>query len=527
MSKNPNLSNPHVPASDLSAAIREIAGPAASEATAASLGPGITYLLEIPNYRPTFYSRNDGVFSKAFYKLLESLESWEELVAEDDKAAYRDATSIENFQTEARYHILINRRGETLPIVDFREIIYDAAQRPIAIAGRIADDSFRSVALNSLSRRSWNEIAATMTRRFLHDFNNTIAGIYSLSELYAEPGSDPKSTAEAMGHIRDCAVRAQDLTRKIRYLTSLEAGQESYFDLGKLLEEQQEFMEALLPKGSEIHFQIEPGEHPIRIDAIAFRQAILHLTSNACDACGEDAKIEIELATSEQNGQRLAEIEFRDNGSGFKPAELEQATTPFYSTKNSPKHPGLGLSIVSNFAKEQGGHLQLANREQGGIVRIAIPLLKHEPSTPAKPTDKKKSPPPEKAASEAKPSNPRPPKILIYTWEDITRHPLLLAMQTAGWDTRIHLDPGELLIDLSIEKDQLDGVLVFKSALDEKAEPLISELGQARDCDKVALIALGENVEGLSVSTKRNCGLIASGASKPSALLNKLVAYFS
>lgn len=520
-------------AKDLSAAIREVAGNSTSDSTIASLGPGIHYLLELPSRSVYFFSRTETAFPPAFYKLLETLPNWDQLVVENQRGDYRRTVALDSFKKEARYRIQINRRGETLPIIDYRTVIRNSTGQAVAIAGRIVDDSFRTLAFDALARRSWKEIAASMTRRYLHDFNNTIAGIYSLSELYAEPGSDPNSTAEAMGHIRDCSIRAQDLTKKIRLLTTLEPGQESYFDLGSLIEDQKEYMEALLPKGAEIKLDIAAGEHPIRIDANVFRQAILHLTGNSCDACGEDAEVQIRVYQTQRDGRTCGVIEFCDNGTGFKAEDLEQATTAFYSNKDKNTHPGLGLSIVSKFVKGQGGSIKLGNNpEKGAHVRLLLPLLEREtktetlnPQEPEKP-DVQASP---QQITQAAPQDKKsgPPKILVYTWEDITRHPLLIAMQNAGWDTRIHLEPGQLLLDLLQEGDKLDGVIVFKSALDEKAEPLISELGHARNCDKVALIALGESVDVLSVPTKRICGMVASGSSKPSALLSKLATFFA
>lgn len=512
-----------VPDHDLAAAISAAAGTAAN---LAAIGPGITYLIELPGRRISFFSQRPEAFPKAFYSLLDTATSWEELLPENERPDYLASIESAHFKPEARYRIIANRRGGTLPVVDYRSIVFDDAEQPIAIAGRLVDDSFRSVAFDALARRSWKEIANSMTRRYLHDFNNTIAGIYSLSELYAEPGSDPKSTAEAMGHIRDCSIRAQELTKKIRTLTTLETGEKSFFDLGELLREQKDYMEALLPKGAEIRIEAAAGQYPIHLDANAFRQAILHLTSNASDAAGDNATIALGVFPSEADGRRHAVIDFQDNGPGFDPADLEKATTAFYSTKSSDKHPGLGLSIVTEFAAKLGGRVELSNIESGARIRLVLPLLEGEQhsQTPV-PVPKKIT---EQPATHpiSNDSTSEPPRILIYTWEDIARHPLLLAMKAAEWDIRIFLEPGPLLLDLLQDGPSLEGVLIFKSPLDEKAEPLISELEHARNCRKVALIGLGENLDALSVSTKRICGMLASGSSRPSALLSQLDAYF-
>nr|WP_246462712.1 ATP-binding protein [Pelagicoccus albus] len=283
-------------------------------------------------------------------------------------------------------------------------------------------------------------------------------------------------------------------------------------------------MEALLPKGAEIAFDLEGSELPIKLDPNLFRQAILHLTANAADSCGEEISLRLVAKKSERKGTPWAEIEFSDNGPGFPEQEIDKVKVPFFTTKGSENNPGLGLSIVDQFTHSLGGHLEVSNSEQGAKIHMVLPLLNLE--TPAK-TEKADKAPAEPSKKTEAVTNGTPPKILVYSWEDLSRHPHLLAMQKAGWETKLHLEPGPLLLDLLSLGDSIDGVLVFRSALDEKAEPLLAELGNARNCDKIALVNLEDSPDSISVSAKRNCGLIASGSSKPAALVNKVGSYFT
>lgn len=513
---------------DLATAVNEVAGSHFEAETFATVGPGLTYFLELPSGRIAYFNQPDDAFSPAFYKLLESSESWSDIVVEADRTGYLANSDPSDFQSQTEYRIRLNRRGETLPVRDYRRLLKNAIGEPVGIVGRLLDDSFRAMAFDSLIRRSWKEIATNMTRRYLHDFNNTIAGIYSLSELYCEPGSDPNSVAEAMGHIRDCSIRAQNITKKIRLLNTLENGPINLHDLGRLVEEQVPYMEALLPNYASISLDLPDTDLLVRLDQNLFRQVILHLTDNASYACGEEALVSVRLIESKiSDNQPATTLEFRDNGTGFPKQYLDQPFTPFFTTKDKSTHTGLGLSIAADFAQKSGGSIEIENAEKGALVRITLPLASTEPEAPEAKKD-----PSTPASKEADTSAPKPKAkaepftLHIYTWEDISRHPLLAAMEEKGWKIVVHLEPGDLLISLVQPAVDSTGVLVFKNPLDERVEPLIFELGRARNCPPLALLALGESPELVPEAIKRNCGFVASGSSKPSALISKLTKFF-
>ena len=514
---------------ELVQAISALTGLPCDGALAFDLGPGAIYLLELPSRRLRHIRPDPDSFPKSFHNLAEAVTLWDELVAEADRPAY--ARSWENDPAgnePVTYQVLVSRRGATQQVKDYRRLLRNAQGQVVGALGRLVDDSFREMTMDALARRSWREVANTMTRRLLHDFNNTIAGIYSLSELYAEPGCDPQSMTEAMEHIRRSSIRSQAITKQIRSLVTMDEGDRSYFELGKLLRDQEEYLQTLLPKGARIDFQIPPGEPVVHLDASLFRQSILHLVSNAADACGETAAITLRLSVADSgNAPALARIDLVDNGPGFDAECLEKALLPFHTTKNAAKHPGLGLNSAANFLKQLGGRLAIANEPgAGACISLFIPLARFDsPAPPAHASRNTSSP---SASPSPKPPTPaKSPTLLVYTWEDIARHPLLRAMREAGWQLRMHLEPGPLLLDLLQNAASLNGIIVFKSALDEKAEPLLYELGHAKAAPPVALVALGESTEAIPDSVKRNCGLVLSGSLKPASLLSKLAKLYT
>lgn len=424
------------------------------------------------------------------------------------------------------YHVESIGDNDPTPVRDYLAPLYDQNQELVGFIGRVTDDTFRIRTMDTLVKRSWKEVSSIASRRFLHDFNNMIAGIYSLSELYAIPGSDATTMTEAMVHIRDSSIRAQKITQKIRALTAMKEGEESYFDIGKLIEEQRDYLLAILPKTVDLQFELSEDSLPVRLDANRFRQALIHLASNASDAAIDKPFVKILCRSASPKESKIEGpsviVEFSDDGCGIDSQTLPSATKPFYSTKDRNAHAGMGLFIVEQFAKDLGGELSIFSEQREGTrILINLPLANLNETIPLSNATYSQS-----STTSASETN-RTPTILIYTWEDIARHPLINSIRSADWKFRIHLDGEQLRLDIRDFGKKLDGVLVFKSALDENVDQLVLDLAKSDSQPKLAVVALGESVDAVSESIRSQCGLVVSGSLKPAGLLKTIGKYFS
>ena len=68
-----------------------------------------------------------------------------------------------------------------------------------------------------------------------------------------------------------------------------------------------------------------------------------------------------------------------DTGLGMPPDVLEQATTPFFTTKPPGAGNGLGLSMIYGYAKQSGGQLLIDSEVGvGTTVRLFLPAATGE-----------------------------------------------------------------------------------------------------------------------------------------------------
>ncbi|MDO9082261.1 MAG: ATP-binding protein [Humidesulfovibrio sp.] len=113
----------------------------------------------------------------------------------------------------------------------------------------------------------------------------------------------------------------------------------------------------------------------VAVDPEQLKEALVNLILNACDAMGENGRIEI----TEQIGfmdplGRVVILQLADSGPGI-PAELQDKVfQPFFSTKEDCT--GLGLSIAKRILEEHGGyiHIKPSDKNQGATFVLVLPI---------------------------------------------------------------------------------------------------------------------------------------------------------
>ncbi len=109
----------------------------------------------------------------------------------------------------------------------------------------------------------------------------------------------------------------------------------------------------------------------IQCNLEALLGAVLSLVSNALQACGEGAELQLRLS---QLGDRL-QIEVTDQGPGMDAETLKRAQEPFYTTRSHGT--GLGLAIAQVMAKAHHGEFELSSTPgRGTRACFRLPLLK-------------------------------------------------------------------------------------------------------------------------------------------------------
>lgn len=224
--------------------------------------------------------------------------------------------------------------------------------------------SSRLAAVGRFSAGLSHEISQPLTA--MHSYLSNAQQLISLGR-YAD--ADAK-----LGHIASLADR---ITRIIQQLKIFVRGEElltapvslrsTVFEAQTIMDSQAKELKAVV----NVHFP--DGDVHINADEILAQQLIVNLLSNALDAAAGAVSPVINISIQKNKSQAI--IEVSDNGLGVSSEHLGHIFDPFYTTKDSGRGMGLGLTIAQEIVNRFHGELSARNSEQGGAVfTVATPL---------------------------------------------------------------------------------------------------------------------------------------------------------
>lgn len=115
----------------------------------------------------------------------------------------------------------------------------------------------------------------------------------------------------------------------------------------------------------------------VKLNKNEFRQVIINLIKNACEAVSDSGHIRVITSVITLDGLPNACIVIEDDGPGIPPDKIDSIFTPFFSTKGSNSdNIGMGLSLCYSIINKSGGMIKVENIQQGGCrFTILLPAL--------------------------------------------------------------------------------------------------------------------------------------------------------
>ncbi|MGE0118563.1 MAG: ATP-binding protein [Dongiaceae bacterium] len=226
-----------------------------------------------------------------------------------------------------------------------------------------------------------------------HDFNNLLTVVIGNLDLALE-----RLEGEARRPV-ETALRAAQRTAALVHRLVAFAGRQTLIpetlDLNRLTTGMEDRLRPMLGEAIDLELKLRPELWPASADRSQVEAALLQLASNARDAMPAGGRLTIATdnvhldAAGDDSGATAGDyvmLDLTDTGTGMPPHVLENATEPFFTTKEVGQGSGLGLSMIYGFARQSGGRLAIYSAPgHGTAIRLYLPRAVVQRVTAARP----------------------------------------------------------------------------------------------------------------------------------------------
>jgi signal transduction histidine kinase len=241
----------------------------------------------------------------------------------------------------------------------------------------MAEDLTQSEQLRHLEIETANlRLVKTMADRLTHEIGNAMVPLSTHQQLLSDKWKDSEFRASLDLALADGVKRVSRLINQMRFLARDTLASPETFPVAPLIEEAyQEACKYQPVKSAQLRYDTSNKPIILNGDRAALKHALAEVMLNALQANPSDPKIGVRLHTDANgSGHKALAIEVQDNGGGFSPEAIQNAPSPFYTTRNVGL--GLGLTVSRKIVETHHGKLEIvpAKTGQAGVIRISLPL---------------------------------------------------------------------------------------------------------------------------------------------------------
>jgi two-component system NtrC family sensor kinase len=212
-----------------------------------------------------------------------------------------------------------------------------------------------------------------LTSQIAHELNNPLYGIMNTLELLKTEISPQSKRRKVLEMALSETVRLSDMLRKMLSFSKPDQQEKQAVDLNMALDEILLLHEKQLQE-NDIKTKTSFNERLPKINASKdqLRQVFLNLVANARDAMPDGGRLSVTTTADDEN----VKIEIADTGSGIEEEHLKKIFDSFFTTKDSVKGVGLGLSVCYGFIKDHGGDIDVKSKVGSGTTfTITFPIF--------------------------------------------------------------------------------------------------------------------------------------------------------
>jgi two-component system NtrC family sensor kinase len=261
-------------------------------------------------------------------------------------------------------------------------IIYDEKGNEVATVGIFVDLTER-LGMERKLRRTQEQLLQSeklaamgrLTSQIAHELNNPLYGIMNTLELMKTEIPPENKRRKILEMALSETMRLSELLRKMLSFSKPDQEEKQSTDINIVLDEILVLQEKQL-RENDIRISTALNENMGMVFASKnqLRQVFLNMFANAKDAMPEGGTLTVK--TWQAGDNIYAEI--TDTGTGIKEENINRIFDTFFTTKDSVKDVGLGLSVCYGFIKDHGGDIKVESTWNiGTTFTIILPAYKN------------------------------------------------------------------------------------------------------------------------------------------------------
>ena len=271
--------------------------------------------------------------------------------------------------------VIDQMRDEDGKLIGFTKITRDISERRALEQAR--DQLYQAQKMESVGQ---------LTGGVAHDFNNLLTAVGGSLSLLRHLITEPRAL-KLVETAESAVTRGARLTQQLLAFSRQHPALPEKANLNELIASLASLLRHASGQTAEIRLNLSPLLWLCEVDRTQLQSALLNLVVNARDAIGRPGGIiTIETRNCEIDETGAASLGISpshyvmlavgDNGSGMSPEVKAKAIEPFFTTKDTGRGSGLGLSQVYGFARQSGGQLEIdTDLGRGTTMRIFLPGL--------------------------------------------------------------------------------------------------------------------------------------------------------
>ncbi|MCX8011698.1 MAG: PAS domain S-box protein [Desulfobacterota bacterium] len=253
-------------------------------------------------------------------------------------------------------------------------IIYDDEGREVASVGIFVDLTER-LEMERKLRKTQEQLLQSeklaamgrLTSQIAHELNNPLYGIMNTLELLKTEIPPENKRRKILEMSLSETVRLTELLRKMLSFSKPDQEEKQVTNINTVIDEILLLQERQLRENDiRVISNLDPEVGIILASKNQLRQVFLNMFANARDAMPEGGTLSIKTW---QSGDKVY-IEIKDTGIGIKEENIDKIFDTFFTTKDSIKDAGLGLSVCYGFIKDHGGDIKIERKRGSGTTFI-------------------------------------------------------------------------------------------------------------------------------------------------------------